>query len=85
MGIPPGFAVDRGSLSEAVTRGEIADFEVSGRQVTLYVEHLQQPTDMSFGIIAGQPVEASSGASSVYDYYQPERKVRAVPVDFVVR
>lgn len=85
VGIPPGFNVDRGSLSEAVERGEIADFEVSGRQVTLYLEHLQQPRETSFEIIAIQPVEASSGASSVCDYYEPERKVRAAPVDFVVR
>ena len=85
VGIPPGFAADRATLDEAVERREIGDFEVSARQVILYFENIDARVGTAFEIIAQQPIEASSGSSSAYDYYAPERKAHRGPVDFVVR
>ncbi len=85
VGIPPGFAADRATLDEAVDRRDIGDYEVSSRQVTLYFENIDGRVQTVFEIIAQQPIEASSGSSSAYDYYAPERETHRGPVDFVVR
>ena len=85
VGIPPGFTVDRPSLRHHLEGDLLGEYEVMGRQVILYLENLQGRQELSFSIIAGQPIRASSGASEAYDYYSPERRAVTGPVDVVVR
>ncbi len=74
LGIPPGFEVMAGDLSELVGSQNIQKYNLTGRQIIIYVDKLdsEQPVSFSYRLKAKFPIVAQSRMSKVYEYYNPE-------------
>jgi uncharacterized protein YfaS (alpha-2-macroglobulin family) len=74
LGVPPGFAPLTENLSQLVEQGLIARYELTGRQVIIYLEDLAYgaPLTFSYRLRARFPMRAQTPPSSAYDYYNPE-------------
>jgi hypothetical protein len=86
LGIPPGFAVETGDLERLVADKRIQRFEVTGRQIILYVENMQPktPLEFTYRLRAKFPIKAKVPPSAAYDYYNPDAQRTVEPVGFVV-
>ncbi len=83
LGIPPGFSVNTEDLSALVAQFEnispeyagatIERYELTGRQILLYIGNLSEgkPLSFSYGLTAKFPLRAQTPASNAYDYYNP--------------
>ncbi len=87
LGIPPGFEVLTEDLNELVGSKVIQRFELTPRQVILYVEKLEQEKPLAFRyrMRAKYPIRAKTAPSTVYQYYNPEIRSTAPPVEVVVQ
>jgi len=86
LGVPPGFSVLTEDLSRLVEQGAIARYELTGRQIIVYLEDFSSEEALSFSyrLRARFPMRAQTPASSVYDYYNPtDTSVRA-PLEMTV-
>lgn len=76
LGVPPGFTPVSEDLDALVESGAIGRYELTGRQILLYL------TDVSSGKVyqfeyrlrARFPIKAQTGSSQTYDYYTPDRQ-----------
>jgi hypothetical protein len=86
LGVPPGFEVAAEDLDRAVAAGTIARWELTGRQLILYVAKLDPgpPLIVDYGLRAQYPLRARSPASSAWLYYQPEVRSEARPIEIIV-
>lgn len=96
LGVPPGFAVQAEDLSALVTRYDdvppdyalptIERYELTGRQILVYVGNLSQEHSLSFGyrLRAKFPLKAQTPASTAYDYYNPNVSGQALPQTLAV-
>ena len=86
LGVPPGFAVETDDLERLVEKGVIQRYELTGRQIILYIENMQpmMPVDVTYRLRAKYPIKAKVPASSAYDYYNPDTQDSQAPVEFVV-
>ena len=86
LGIPPGFTVIIEDLEVAKNEGKIERYSLTGRQVTIYLDHLEagEVLEMSIQMKSEFPLVAKSPKSSVYQYYNPEIRGTAAPVEFTV-
>jgi hypothetical protein len=86
LGVPPGFAVETGDLDLLVEKGVIQRYELTGRQIILYIENMQprMPVDVTYRLRAKYPIKAKVPSSSAYDYYNPDTQDSQAPVEFVV-
>jgi hypothetical protein len=86
LGVPPGFSVETQDLERLVEGKVIQRFEVTGRQIILYVENLtpKNPVQVTYRLRARFPIKAKTPSSAAYDYYNPESTQTVPPVDFVV-
>ncbi|HQE93161.1 MAG TPA: MG2 domain-containing protein [Anaerolineae bacterium] len=83
LGLPPGFTVETEDLERLVARyrdtpedyayAKIERYELTGRQIILYVSDLTagQPLEFSYRLRAQFPLKAQTPASTAYDYYNP--------------
>ena len=97
LGIPPGFSVLSEDLAALVARFNdvppdyafptIERFELTGRQVLVYVSNLSEgsPLSFSYRLQAKYPLVAQTPASSAYDYYNPDVSGEMAPQTLVVR
>lgn len=87
LGLPPGFDVLTGDLAELVDDGTISKFSVTGRQIIVYLEYVdqKQPVEFSYRLQAKFPVKAKTPASTVYEYYNPDVKDEALPQEITVK
>ena len=68
-------------LSRLVEQGLIARYELTGRQIIVYLEDFpsEAPLAFSYRLRARFPMRAQTPPSSAYDYYNPTaRRARAV-------
>lgn len=74
LGIPPGFEVMAGDLAEVVGTQNIQKYNLTGRQIIIYVDKLtsEQPISFTYRLKAKYPIVAQSRMSKVYEYYNPE-------------
>ncbi len=84
LGIPPGFSVETDDLNALIaSQGQlpkdgsvavIERYELTGRQVILYISDLQAgtPVDFSYRLRAKYPVKVQTPSSNAYDYYNPD-------------
>jgi uncharacterized protein YfaS (alpha-2-macroglobulin family) len=81
LGVPPGFTVIAEDLNRLVERGVISRYELTGRQIIVYLEGLQagQPLAFDYRIRARYPIRAQTPPSSAYDYYNPAVSAVAAP------
>ena len=96
LGIPPGFKVNTEDLSALVNQYQdlpedyelptIKRYELTGRQILLYLGNLSQgnPLNFSYRLQAKYPLIAQTPGSSVYDYYNPDVNGTQAPVQLVV-
>jgi len=87
LGIPPGFQVVAEDLEEARGSRLIDRFEITGRQVILYLDALspQRPFLLRYRLRARYPVRAQAPRAVAYEYYDPESRGEAPPVLLTVR
>ena len=85
LGIPPGFQVLTDDLTKAVENKLIQKFEMTGRQLIIYLENLDaKGIHFSYQLKAKFPIKAKIPKSSVYDYYNPKVKQDVEPVEINV-
>ena len=77
-------STDRSPDSEQAT---IERYELTGRQILVYIGKLsqEQPLSFSYRLQAKYPLEAQTPASTAYDYYNPDVAGEAQPQLLVVR
>jgi uncharacterized protein YfaS (alpha-2-macroglobulin family) len=86
LGVPPGFSVLTEDLSKLVQEEQIARYELTGRQIIIYLEDFssEMPLSFTYRLLARFPMRAQTPPSSAYDYYNPsELSVRA-PIEIAV-
>ncbi len=86
LGIPPGFAVEAGDLAELVGSDVIQKFNLTGRQIIVYLETLEsgKAVRFSYRLRAKFPIRAQTPRSMAYEYYDPDNKAFAKPVEMQV-
>jgi hypothetical protein len=86
LGVPPGFTVMAEDLNRLVERGVISRYELTGRQIIVYLEDLSAETPLRFGyrLRARFPMRAQTPPSSAYDYYNPTTSSVRAPFQVVV-
>ena len=86
LGLPPGFAVLTEDLSRLVEQGVIARYELTGRQIIIYLEDFSSasPLRFSYRLRARFPMRAQTPPSSAYDYYNPADTTVRAPLEVTV-
>ena len=87
LGIPPGFEVLTEDLARAkAANGQMSRFDVTGRQIIVYLENLKagQPLTFGYRLRARYPIEAQTPPSRAYDYYNPGVSGVAAPAEIRV-
>jgi hypothetical protein len=87
LGVPPGFAVVTEDLDEAVNQKTIARYELTGRQIIVYLEEFssQQPVSFKYRLKAKFPLRAKTPSSTAYDYYNPSVVATLAPLQLTVQ
>jgi len=87
IGLPPGAEVDRSSLEAVVDSGSagVDRYDVLPDRVVLYLWPTAGGVSFDFYLHARMAMAAKSGASVLYDYYNPEALSEVQPVRWVVR
>jgi hypothetical protein len=82
LGVPPGFTVLTEDLSKLVEQGVIARYELTGRQVIVYLEDFSSETPLyfSYRLRARFPMHAQTPPSVAYDYYNPSQVAMRAPL-----
>jgi hypothetical protein len=82
LGVPPGFTPLTEDLNLLVEKGLIARYELTGRQIIVYLENLssEAPLTFSYRLRARFPMRARTPPSSAYDYYNPESPAIRAPL-----
>jgi len=86
LGVPPGFTVLTDDLSVLVEQGVIARYELTGRQIIIYLEDFssERPLRFSYRLRARFPMRAQTPPSSAYDYYNPADLTLRAPLEVTV-
>ncbi|PIE33747.1 hypothetical protein CSA56_10500 [candidate division KSB3 bacterium] len=86
LGVPPGFEVQTNDLAGYVTKGVFSRFNLTGRQIIVYLDYVDQdkPVEFSYRLKAKFPVKAKTPKSTVYEYYNPDVNDEALPQEIVV-
>jgi uncharacterized protein YfaS (alpha-2-macroglobulin family) len=86
LGLPPGFTVLTEDLSRLVEQGLIARYELTGRQLIIYLENFSsaQPLTFSYRLRARFPMRAQTAPTTAYDYYNPGQQTIQAPLELVV-
>ena len=86
LGVPPGFTVLAEDLSRLVEQKVIARYELTGRQIIVYLEDFasESPLAFSYRLRARFPMRAQTPPSSAYDYYNPADTTVRAPLEVTV-
>jgi hypothetical protein len=86
LGVPPGFTVLSEDLNWLVEQGLIARYELTGRQIIVYLENFSSevPLHFNYRLQARFPMRAQTPPSSAYDYYNPADLTVRAPLEMVV-
>jgi hypothetical protein len=86
LGLPPGFTVLSEDLNRLVEQGLIARYELTGRQIIIYLEDFasERPLKFNYRLQARFPMRAQTASSSGYDYYNPTAQTTRPPLQMVV-
>ncbi len=86
LGLPPGFSPQIPDLEELVGTS-IQKYELTGRQVIVYLERLgdREEVTFSYRLKARFPMRANSGVCRAYEYYNPGDVTVSPPVEMTVR
>ncbi len=86
LGIPPGFTVEPGDFAEMVGKKQVNKFSITSRQVILYLSDLRpgEVKTFDYTLRAKYPLKARTPATTAYEYYTPDNRALAAPVELVV-
>ncbi len=96
LGVPPGFAVQSEDLDRLVAHyrdlpadyagARIERYELTGRQVIVYVTNLsgKEALEFSYRLKAKYPLSVQTPASTAYDYYNPDHVGEVPPLVLTV-
>jgi hypothetical protein len=84
IGLPPGVEVDRESLEEAKQTG-VDGYEVQPDRVVFYLWPSAGGSKFQFVFRPRFGINAMSGPSVLYDYYNPEANAAVLPLRFNVQ
>jgi len=86
VGLPPGFEVMTEDLAVYLQNGKLSNFELTGKQLTLYLSELAAGTTelFTYRLRATMPVKAEDGGAEAYPYYEPDTKTAAASTVFTV-
>ncbi|KPJ74785.1 MAG: hypothetical protein AMS14_04805 [Planctomycetes bacterium DG_20] len=87
IGTPPGFAVRPAGLEKLRERGAIQRYTLTARGVIVYLDRLPagRTLAITYEMTARMPLRAVARPTTVYAYYDPDRRAAARPATFVVR
>ncbi len=87
LGVPPGFTVLTEDLDAAVKSKTIARYELTGRQVIVYLEEFtsQKPITFDYRLKARFPLRAQTPSTTTYDYYNPSVVFTQAPTTLTVK
>jgi hypothetical protein len=87
LGIPAGFVVETAAFVEMQRGGQIAKFDVTGRQVVLYLREPlgSEPWRFAYSLMATYPLRVSTPPVAVYEYYTPTNRAVARPTVLQVK
>jgi hypothetical protein len=87
LGIPPGFAVQAEDLNALVARGTIERYDLTGRQIIVYLEDFSSEKTLTFSyrLRARFPLRAKTQQYLAYDYYNPEERAVLQPTLLTVK
>jgi hypothetical protein len=74
-------------LEAAVRAKTIARYELTGRQIIVYLEEFssQKPITLAYHLKARFPLRAQTPSSTTYDYYNPSASWVQAPTTLTVR
>jgi len=86
LGVPPGLTVMTEDLDKLVEQRTIARYELTGRQIIVYLEDFSsaKPVAFSYRLRARFPMRAQTPPSSAYDYYNPTAETVKAPLGITV-
>jgi uncharacterized protein YfaS (alpha-2-macroglobulin family) len=86
LGIPAGFDVEVDSFERLVRDGVIDRYDLTGRQIILYLGALRkgQQIRFSYKLRPRYPAELKTPRATVYEYYNPENTASTLPVSLIV-
>jgi hypothetical protein len=86
LGIAPGFSVDAGDFADMVGKGKIKKFEITARQVILYLGDVRPGDELTFEYVLRPryPLRARTPATTAYEYNTPGVRSVANPVELTV-
>ena len=86
LGVAPGFSVDPGDFAEMVGANKIKKFEITARQVILYLGDVRPGDELTFDYVLRPryPLKARTPASTAYEYNTPDVRSVSRPVELVV-
>lgn len=87
LGIPPGFGVVTEDLEMAVRAKTIARYELTARQIIIYLEEFdsKKPITFTYRLHAKFPLRAQTPSSTMYDYYNPSVTATQAPTMLTVK
>ncbi len=86
LGVPPGFSVMEEDLSLLVEKEMISRYELTGRQIIIYLENFssEKPLRFSYRLLARFPLRAQTPPTVAYDYYNPSQVSVQAPLEVTV-
>lgn len=87
LGIPPGFSVVTQDLDAAVKQKQIARYELTARQIIIYLEEFdsKKPVAFAYHLKAKFPLRAQTPSTTTYDYYNPNVSAVQAPTTLTVK
>jgi alpha-2-macroglobulin-like protein len=84
--IPPGFSADTASLELLQQQGLIEKYQLTSRQIIVYVRALEpgNPLSISYTLHALIPVSIQAQPAIAYEYYKPESHVSTLPISLEI-
>jgi CD109 antigen len=86
LGLPPGFTLIPENLNRLVDQKVIEKYSTTGRQIIVYLREVDhgKPIEIKYQLLAKYPLKAKTPKSAVYEYYNPDVRVEANPVQLTV-
>jgi CD109 antigen len=86
LGLPPGFTLIPDKLNSLVESEIIEKYSTTGRQIIVYLREAEhgKPIEIKYQLLAKYPLKAKTPKSAVYEYYNPDVRVEAEPIQLVV-
>jgi len=87
LGVPPGFQVQTADLDTYLQKGTLSRYELTGRQLVLYLTALAAKASASFDyhLQALMPVKAVDGGAEAHLYYEPNKRAQVASQAFDVK